>query len=331
MDSGNVPTSLVRVAVQNSSGSNATPAAVTLSASAGTSFAVSRDDHVHAVSQSIAPTWSGKHIFSLGRGASQAVGIMSSNAFPFMILDQSTAAANNRYWDWGIISEQLVFRVLNDADSVSSNWLTVDRTGTTVDSVIFPSDGASNKLIVGTTSAVAGGLMKVRSTIVSAGYLVTAAGSATPAVNLQNEATSGDNVFASFITETGAGTQRGSISYNRGGGVVAYNTTSDERLKENIRDSPGAMALIANIRIRAFDWKGMPGSAQRYWLVAQELYSVMPECVSVPEDEQASWSLDASKLVPLAIKGMQEQQAQIQALTARVAALEGVRAGAISK
>src|SRR5688572_2900533 len=48
MDAGNVPTSLVRVAVQPSSGSTATPAAVTLSASAGTSFGVSRADHVHA-------------------------------------------------------------------------------------------------------------------------------------------------------------------------------------------------------------------------------------------------------------------------------------------
>lgn len=334
MDSGNVPASLVRAAVAPApvSASTASPAAVTLTASPGTSGGVSRDDHVHALSQAIAPTWSGKHTFSLARGASQAVGIMVSNAFPFIILDQSTAAANNRYWDFGTVSEQLLFRIANDADNTTTNWLTVDRTGTTVDRVAFPTDNNAGAFSVGVAPATTGAMAHVSTATSSAAALtVKSTTAATGTLFVWNTATAGDNVFEVFLTEGSSGTTRGSISYNRGGGVVAYNTTSDERLKENIRDSISALGLISNIRVRAFDWKNMPGSAQRYWLVAQELALVMPEAVSIPENEEGFWSLDASKLVPLAIKGMQEQQAQIQALTARVAALEGVRAGAISK
>lgn len=322
MDSGNVPTSLVRVAVQPSSGSSETPTSVSLTASgAGTSVGLSRADHIHALSQSIAPTWTDLHTFS--KTATNINGsLLISAALPMITIRESDASANNGYWQWFAQAEQMGLIAVNDANNASGTIMTVDRTGATVDSVTFPSDGASNKLIVGTTSAVSGGLMKVRSTSVAAAYLVTSAGAATSAANLQNEATAGDNVFATFITETGAGTARGSISYNRGGGLVAYNTTSDERLKDNIRDSLSALGLIGNIRVRAFDWKNMPGSAQRYWLVAQEVALVMPEAVSIPEREEDSWSIDVSKLVPLAIKGMQEQQQQIQQLLARVAALE---------
>ena len=63
--------------------------------------------------------------------------LIESNA-PDLAFLESDAAANNKVWDFVVNSEQLTARIVNDALSAATNWLTVDRTGTTVDSVNFP-------------------------------------------------------------------------------------------------------------------------------------------------------------------------------------------------
>jgi hypothetical protein len=76
------------------------------------------------------PTWTGDHVFT---DASYAVTLDSS--FPAVTWIQSTAAADNRRWDIVASSETFRIRTVNDAASVASNILSVERTGTTVDSV----------------------------------------------------------------------------------------------------------------------------------------------------------------------------------------------------
>ncbi len=50
-------------------------------------------------------------------------------------------------------------------------------------------------------------------------------------------------------------------------------------------------------------------------LIAQEVYKIIPEAVQKPEDENKElWSMDYEKLIPVLIKGMQEQQKEIQSL-----------------
>ena len=115
------------------------------------------------------------------------------------------------------------------------------------------------------------------------------------------------------------------ISFNNGNGEVgtittsgsatAYNTSSDQRLKENIVDAPSASDDIDAIQVRSFDWKA-DGSHQKYGMIAQELQTVAPEAVSQPEDPEEMMGVDYSKLVPIMLK-------EIQQLRARVAQLEG--------
>jgi hypothetical protein len=107
------------------------------------------------------------------------------------------------------------------------------------------------------------------------------------------------------------GATKGNISITSS--AVAYNTTSDERLKENIVDAPAGN--IDAIRVRSFDWKA-DGTHQTYGMVAQELVDVAPEAVSQGDTEDDMWGVDYSKLVPMMIK-------EIQDLRARVAQLEG--------
>jgi len=109
-----------------------------------------------------------------------------------------------------------------------------------------------------------------------------------------------------------AGNIEGSISIS--GSTTSYNTSSDQRLKDNIVDAPSASDDIDAIQVRSFDWKA-DGSHQKYGMVAQELQTVAPEAVSAPEDPEEMMGVDYSKLVPMMLK-------EIQSLRARIAALE---------
>jgi len=105
----------------------------------------------------------------------------------------------------------------------------------------------------------------------------------------------------------------GSISLS--GSATAFNTSSDQRLKDNIVDAPSASDDIDAIQVRSFDWKG-DGLHQKYGMVAQELQTIAPEAVTGDADSDEMMGVDYSKLVPMMMK-------EIQSLRARVAQLEG--------
>jgi len=120
---------------------------------------------------------------------------------------------------------------------------------------------------------------------------------------------------AGYIYFQSSGTTIGSITRVAATSAVAYNTTSDQRLKENIKDAAPASALIDALQVREYDWKS-DGSHQRYGFIAQELVSVAPEAVHQPVDPDEMMGVDYSKLVPMLVK-------EIQSLRKRVAQLEG--------
>jgi hypothetical protein len=134
-----------------------------------------------------------------------------------------------------------------------------------------------------------------------------------------NTATSGDNYFLYFGTEANGSTQRGSINYNRAGGLVAYNTTSDYRAKDILGPVASPGATIDALKVYEGQMKGATQS--RPMLVAHEAQAVAPYSVTgekdaVNDDGTPKFQqMDVSSLVPLLI-------AEIQSLRARVAALE---------
>ena len=105
---------------------------------------------------------------------------------------------------------------------------------------------------------------------------------------------------------------RGSVSIS--GSTTSYNTSSDERLKDNIIDAPIASEDIDAIQVRSFDWKA-DGEHQKYGMVAQELLEVAPDAVTQGDTPDDMMGVDYSKLVPMLIK-------EIQSLRNRVAQLE---------
>lgn len=100
--------------------------------------------------------------------------------------------------------------------------------------------------------------------------------------------------------------------------ATTYNTSSDQRLKENITDAESASSLIDSIQVRQFDWK-TDNSHQRYGMVAQELALVAPEAVHQPADPDDMMAVDYSKLVPMLVKEIQSLRGRLAALEANVA------------
>jgi len=117
-----------------------------------------------------------------------------------------------------------------------------------------------------------------------------------------------------------------------GGTVYATNTSisaiSDERLKENIRDLDVGLDAVMALKPRKFDWKEGKGQDKKdvRGFIAQEFEQVFPDLVDewkdpAPEGEEPYKSV-RQDLIPVLVKAIQEQQATIQELEARITALE---------
>jgi hypothetical protein len=146
----------------------------------------------------------------------------------------------------------------------------------------------------------------------------------------------------------------GQISYTNT--ATTYSTSSDYRLKENIAPMTGALATVAQLKPCTYTWKQDGSAGQGF--IAHELQDVVPDAVvgdkdatkiqqyeispAVPatfDDEGNELTpmveavmgerevplyqgIDTSFLVATLTAAMQEQQAIITALTARIEALE---------
>ena len=103
--------------------------------------------------------------------------------------------------------------------------------------------------------------------------------------------------------------------------AVVYTTTSDQRLKSNIVDASPVLDKLMAVKVRQFDWT--EGNLhQDYGFIAQELEPTLTGIVTKGETEEDVWQLDYSRIAPHLVKAIQEQQALITALTARITALE---------
>jgi hypothetical protein len=129
---------------------------------------------------------------------------------------------------------------------------------------------------------------------------------------LWNAGTTGDNIFEYFVTEA-TPTVRGTITYNRAGGLVAYNTTSDYRAKDISGPVTGSGALIDSIPVYMGTMKG--ATQERPMFIAHETpsYAHTGEKDAVDENGNPKYQqMDASALIPV-------MWAELQSLRKRLA------------
>jgi hypothetical protein len=109
----------------------------------------------------------------------------------------------------------------------------------------------------------------------------------------------------------------------------SYGAISDIKLKENIVDATPKLEQLNRVRVVNFNLKSSPEQKQ-LGVIAQELENIFPGMVDEINDRDADGnvletktkSVKYSVFVPMLIKAMQEQQAIIETLTARISALE---------
>ena len=132
------------------------------------------------------------------------------------------------------------------------------------------------------------------------------------------------SVYLYFINS--AGNVAGFVSQN-GTTTVSYTTSSDYRLKENIVPMTGALDKVLQLKPVNYTWKqdGLDGQG----FIAHELQTIVPDAVVGEKDAVDAegnpkyQGIDTSFLVATLTAAIQEQQALITSLTARITALEG--------
>jgi hypothetical protein len=110
----------------------------------------------------------------------------------------------------------------------------------------------------------------------------------------------------------GAATNRWLAVYSVNGTIQ----TSDARLKSNISSIPYGLETILKLEPVSFNWKDENGGKLRLGLIAQDVQKVIGEVVDEGKDQNKTLGINYSELVPVLIKGMQEQQGQLDAAKA---------------
>jgi hypothetical protein len=125
-----------------------------------------------------------------------------------------------------------------------------------------------------------------------------------------------------------------SLQINGNGNITnsnnSYGSLSDFKLKENIVDATPKLEDVMRLQVRNFNFKKSLGyeDNKQIGFVAQEFENVFPGLVeSVSKDDSGEddaniKSIKTSVLVPILVKAIQEQQAIITDLKARIETLE---------
>ena len=115
----------------------------------------------------------------------------------------------------------------------------------------------------------------------------------------------------------------------------SYGSTSDVKLKENIVDANSQWDDIKSLRVRNFNFKDDPDKLKMLGVVAQEAEAVSAGLVEIDNDIEIDETTGEGKIVGTtkfvkysilymkAVKCLQEAQARIETLEAKVTALEG--------
>jgi len=221
------------------------------------------------------------------------------------IYSSSSGAGNIWFADGGGSTEEIVGGITYDH---SGNFLKVR----TNNSERMRIDSSGNVLINTTTIVDANGAQLVNN------YAYPKTGA-----EFRSNATSTHSAFI-FRNPNGA---VGAI--NTSGSSTSYNTSSDYRLKENVTPLEGAADRLAQIPVHRFNFIADPDTTVDGFL-AHEVQAFVPEAITGEHDgvdadgNPVYQGIDQSKLVPLLTAALQEALQKIDALEARVAALEAV-------
>lgn len=103
----------------------------------------------------------------------------------------------------------------------------------------------------------------------------------------------------------------GSIQFS-GGNTTAYNTTSDRRLKTGITETSYGLEDLLNIEVSDYRFISDSNNTPHTGFIAQDLYNIYPEAVTVPTSDDRFWMVDYGKVTPLIVKSIQDLNYKVE-------------------
>jgi hypothetical protein len=171
---------------------------------------------------------------------------------------------------------------------------------------------SSGNLLVGTTSQISGGRVCI-------------SGGASVPFTLRNSSTSAGKYW-----DAGPDNSNSYVVFNQSStgvyvadGGVAWVANSDERLKTKLTPFKNSVDKICLLRSGTGRYLSDSESVSRSFLIAQDVQKILPEAVTVQNDEQKTLGLAYTDLIPLLVSAIQELKAIIDTQATRIAALEG--------
>jgi hypothetical protein len=190
---------------------------------------------------------------------------------------------------------------VDTSNNITHTW----HTGANLVSMAITSAGA---VVVGNTSAVS----SASNTIACATFNKAYNWLAVTDSNYIQRSNDSQGAFFNFLkgaSDVGSITVLGSTTF--------YNSTSDYRLKEDLKDYNG-LELLSKIKTYDYEWKS--DQTRSYGVLAHELAEVLPYAVNGEKDEvkedgtEKMQGVDYSKIVPVLIKAIQELKSEIDSL-----------------
>ena len=186
---------------------------------------------------------------------------------------------------------------------------------------------ASSNLLVGTTTTPSLAGLAVGSTVTGKNISVfSSANGSNGLIGIyqsngtqegQIYAGTGDvNLFGASVVKIVAST--GGVKLTSG--ATSWVSNSDERAKDIIEPISNAVQKVSTLRSVIGKYKTDSEGTRRSFLIAQDVQAVLPEAVDATDEDNLG--VRYTETIPLLVAAIKEQQATIEALTARIAALE---------
>jgi hypothetical protein len=107
-----------------------------------------------------------------------------------------------------------------------------------------------------------------------------------------------------------------------GSGSSAWSSNSDERLKTDLIPIENGLDKVNSLRSVTGRYKTDEEGVSRSFLIAQDVQAVLPEAVSVQDDELGTLGVAYTEVIPLLVASIKELKTIIDTQNARIEALE---------